>query len=299
MSRSSCPKVQDAPASSETDRRRRRAGRTHGRAHARAARKREERDRRRQEGFRRLVERGRRRDLRGDRRRAGRLPHRAQRRGLVALPDHERLSVVQRRRPLEFRADQIVKTPRERHDRHRRRRARQVFRPCRLGRASVGHKDARRRGDERCVRRRLVGNGQRRHARQRGRDARQDGLRGGRRAETAHRLGLRRQGDDRACRRQNRALHRRRSCLRGQCRSLLDRRRLGAGRLRRGADPSPARHWREAHAGARDRRRLVRHRSRLAHPRCQARCAAARPAAPIHDSTHSSRGPCGQAKRRG
>ena len=53
--------------------------------------------------LRRLVERRRRRDVRGDRGCAGRRAHRAQRRGLVALSGHERLSVVQRRRPLELR----------------------------------------------------------------------------------------------------------------------------------------------------------------------------------------------------
>ena len=42
-----------------------------------------------------------------------------------------------------------------------------------------------------------------------------------------------------------------------------DRRRLGPRRLCRRADPSSARHWRQTHAGPRDRRRLVRHRSRL------------------------------------
>ena len=114
-----------------------------------AACAREGRDGRRQEGLRRLAERGRRRDLRGDRGCAGRRAHRAQRRGLVALSGHERLSVVQRRRPLELRAGQVVEAHRERDDRHRRRRARQVFGPRRLGRASAGHQDARRRGDER------------------------------------------------------------------------------------------------------------------------------------------------------
>ncbi len=220
---------------------------------------------------------------------AGRLPHRTQRSGLVALSDHERLSVVQRRWPLELRAGQVLEALGQRDDRHRRRCANQVFRTRRLGRASPRHQDARRRGDKRRVRRGLVGNGQRRHARQRGRDARQDGLFGGRGGETAHRLGLRRQGDDRAGWRQNRALHRRRSCRRRQRRSRRDWLRLGPWRLRRGADSSSARCWREAHAGPRDRRRLVRHRSRLAHARRQTRRAIAGAAAPIPDPAHSSR----------
>ena len=49
-----------------------------------------------------------------------------------------------------------------------------------------------------------------------------------RRGQAAHRLRLRRQGDDRAGRRQDRALHRRRSCLRRQCRSVRGRRPIGA-----------------------------------------------------------------------
>ena len=52
--------------------------------------------------LRRVVERGRRRDFRGDRGCAGRRAHCAQGRGLVALSGHQRLSVVQRRRPLEL-----------------------------------------------------------------------------------------------------------------------------------------------------------------------------------------------------
>ena len=44
--------------------------------------------------------------------------------------------------------------------------------------------------------------------------------------------------------------------------------------------------------GPRDRRRLVRHRSRLAHARHQARRAAARAAAPIDDGSRSHRGTC-------
>ena len=90
----------------------------------------------------------------------------------------------------------------------------------------------------------------------------------------------------------DRALHRRRSCRRRQCRSVRDRVRLGARRLCRRADPSPARCRGQAHARPRDRRRLVRHRSRRAHARCRARRAAARAAAPIDDAAHSSRRPC-------
>ena len=135
------------------------------------------------------------------------------------------------------------------------------------------------------------GDGERRYARQCRRDARQDELRGGRGGEAAHRLGVRRQGDDRAHRRQNRALHRRRSRRRRHHRAVRDRRRLGPRRLRRRADPSPARRRREAHAGPRDRRRLVRHRPRRAQARYRARRAAARAAAPIDEPSHSCRGP--------
>ena len=70
--------------------------------------------------------------------------------------------------------------------------------PRRLGRASARHQDAGRRGDERHLRRRLVGHGERRHARQCRRDARQDELCAGRRGQAAHRLRIRRQGDGRA-----------------------------------------------------------------------------------------------------
>ena len=82
-------------------------------------------------------------------------------------------------------------------------------------------KTARRRGDERRLRRRLVGRGQRRHARQCRHNARQDELRGGRGGQAPHRLGIRRQGDGRVRRRHNRALRRRRSRRRRQlsCRS--------------------------------------------------------------------------------
>ena len=57
----------DPPARGETDRRRRRAGRPHGRAHRHAADARQRRDDRRQEGLRRLHQRRRRRHFRGDR----------------------------------------------------------------------------------------------------------------------------------------------------------------------------------------------------------------------------------------
>ena len=211
--------------------------------------------------------------------------------GMVALPGHQRLSVVQRRRPLELRAGQVVEAHRQRRDRHRRRRAGQVLEPRRLGRASARRQDARRRGDERHLRRRLVGDGERRYARQCRRDARQDELRGGRGGEAAHRLGVRRQGDDRAHRRQNRALHRRRSRRRRHHRAVRDRRRLGPRRLRRRADPSPARRRREAHARPRDRRRLVRHRPRRAQARHRARRAVAGAAAPVDEPSHSCRGP--------
>ncbi len=59
---------------------------------------------------------------------------------------------------------------------------------------------------------------------------------------------LRRQGDGRAGRRQDRALHRRRSCVRRQRRAVRGRRRLGPRRLCRRADPSSARRRSEAHA---------------------------------------------------
>ena len=114
----------------------------------------------------------------------------------------QRLSMVQRRRPLELRAGEVVEAHRQRDDRHRRRRAGQILERRRLGRASARHQDARRRGDERHLRRRLVGHGERRYARQCRRDARQDELRARRGGEAAHRLGLRRQGDGRARRRQ-------------------------------------------------------------------------------------------------
>ncbi len=79
------------------------------------------------------LERGRRRDLRGDRRRPRRRARRAQGGGMVALSGDQRLSMVQRRRPLEFRAGQVVEAGRERRDRHRRRRAGEV-----LGAGSAG-----------------------------------------------------------------------------------------------------------------------------------------------------------------
>ena len=65
------------------------------------------------------IERRRRRDLRGDRGRPGRLARRAQGRRMVALSGDQRLSVVQRRRALELRAGQVVEAHRERNDRHR------------------------------------------------------------------------------------------------------------------------------------------------------------------------------------
>ena len=185
-------------------------------------------------------------------------------RAMVALSGDERLSVVQRRRPLELRAGEVVEAHRQRRHRHRRRRAGQIHEPRRLGRASARHQDARRRGDERRLRRRLVGNGERRHARQCRGDSRQDELRAGRGGEAAHRLDLRRQGDGRADRRSCRALHRRRSRRRRQRRAIHGRPGLGPGRLCRGLDPPPARRRRQAHAGPRHRRRLVRHRPRRA-----------------------------------
>ncbi len=130
----------------------------------------------------------------------------------------------------------------------------------RLGRSPAQHQDAGRRGDERGLRRRLVGDGERRHPRQCRRDARQDELRAGRGGEAAHRLGIRRQGDRRAHRGSCRALHRCRSRRGRHCRAVPGRRRLGSRRLRRGADPPPARRRRQAHAGTRHWRRLVRHR---------------------------------------
>ena len=182
--------------------------------------------------------------------------------------------MVQRRWPLELRVRQVVEAHRERNDRHRRRRPCEIFRPRRLGRASAGHQDARRRADERRLRRRLVGNGRRRHARQCGRDPRQDELRGWRRGQAPHRLGLRRQGDGRAGRRQDRALHRRRSRVRRQHCAVCGRRRLGPRRLRGRADPSPARRRSEAHAWPCAWAGLVRHRPRLARAGRQARRAA-------------------------
>ena len=193
-------------------------------------------------------------DLRGDRRRPRRLAGRAQRGGMVALSGDQRLSVVQRRRPLELRAGQVVEAGGERDDRHRRRRAGQVLGAGRLGRAPARRQDARRRGDELRVRRRLVGDGERRRARQRRRDAGQDELRPGRRGEAPDQFGLRRQGDGRADRRRRRAPDRRRSRRRRQCRAVHGRRRLGPGRLCGRADPPAARRRRAAHAGPGDRR---------------------------------------------
>ena len=66
------------------------------------------RDDRRQEGFRRRSRQRRGRDLRGDRRGAGRRRAAAQERRLVALQGQQRLPMVQRRRPLELRAGQIL-----------------------------------------------------------------------------------------------------------------------------------------------------------------------------------------------
>jgi uncharacterized protein YfaS (alpha-2-macroglobulin family) len=131
---------------------------------------------------------GRRRDVRDDRSRPGWRVHCAQGRVLIALSGDQRLSVVQRRWPLELRARQVVEAYRERHDRPRRRRARQVFRPRQLGRASPRAEDARRRTDERRLRRRLVRNGRRRHPRQCGRDPRQDELHSRRRGEAPLRI---------------------------------------------------------------------------------------------------------------
>ena len=112
-----------------------------------------------------------------------------------------------------------------------------------------------------------------------------------RRGQAPHRLGLRRQGDGRADRRQDRALYRRRSRVRRQCRAVRGRGRLGSWRLRGRADPSAARRWGEAHARPRAWAGLVRHRSRLARARRQARRATADAAAPIDDAAHSSRRP--------
>ena len=171
----------DAAARSQADRRRRRVRRPHGRAHPDAAGAGQRRRGRGEAGLRRFDRRRRSGDVRGDRRRPRRDPRRPQGRGLVALSDHQRLSVVQQRRTLELRAGQVVEAGGERRHRHRRRRAGEVSGAGRLGRPPARHQDARRRGDERRIRRRLVGNGERRHARQRRRHPRQDGLRPGRR----------------------------------------------------------------------------------------------------------------------
>ena len=168
--------------------------------------------------------------------------------------------MVQRRRPLELRAGQIVEAHRDRHDRHRRRCAGQVLDADRLGRAPARGQDAGRRADELYVRRRLVGHGQRRHAGQRRRHSRQDELCAGRRGETAHRFGLRRQGDRRPRRRPGRALRRRRSRLGRQCRAVQRRRRLGTRGLCRRADPPSARRGGKAHARPRHWSCLVRNR---------------------------------------
>ena len=69
---------------------------------------------RRQEGLRRVDQRRRRRDVRGDRGCARRRARRAQGRRMVALPGDQRLPMVQRRRPLELRAGQVVEADRQR-----------------------------------------------------------------------------------------------------------------------------------------------------------------------------------------
>jgi Bacterial Alpha-2-macroglobulin MG10 domain len=176
--------------------------------------------------------------------------HCAQGRVLIALSGDQRLSVVQRRWPLELRARQVVEAYRERHDRRRRRRARQVFRPRQLGRASPRAEDARRRTDERRLRRRLVRNGGRRHPRQCGRDPRQDELHSRRRGEAPLRIASAFTGKATI------------ALVGDKIERFIDvdlvsgdnvvpfcgRRRLGPRRLRRRADPSPARRWGEAHA---------------------------------------------------
>ena len=160
----------------------------------------------------------------------------------------------------------------------------------RVGRPPARHQDARRRGDERRIRRRLVGNGERRHARQRRRHPRQDGLRPGRRGEAAHQLALSRQGDGRADRRRDRALRRRRSRRGRQRRAVYGRGRLGPGRLCGGADPPAARRPGQAHARPRHRARLVRHRRRAAQARRRLRRAAADEAAPAASGPDHGRG---------
>ena len=125
------------------------------------------------EGFRREPRRRRDRDFRGDRRRRRRRAHSAQGRDLVALSAQQRLSMVSDRRALELRAGQVVAAHRRRRRRHRRRRAGQDRRAGRLGPPSARPQIARRRADQHHLRRRLVGHGERRHARQRRRHARQ------------------------------------------------------------------------------------------------------------------------------
>ena len=182
---------------------------------------------------------------------AGRHARRAQGRRMVALPAQQRLPMVQCRRPLELRAGQIVEARRR-----RRRSTSTADAPAKIS-AQVGWgshrldiKSRRRRPDQHHLRRRLVGHGERRHARQCRRDARQGELQApGDASQAAHRLALRRQGDDRAGRRQDRAAHRHRPRRRRQRRAVRSRRGLGRRRLRRGPHASPARRQGQAHAG--------------------------------------------------
>ena len=208
-----------------------------------------------EEGLRRFAQRRRYRDVRGDRRRPRRHPRRPQGRRVVALPGDQRLSMVQRRRPLELRAGQVVEAGGERNDRHRRRRAGQVL-GARSAGARIGSTSRRSTARRRASPSTSAGRARRAPTRpttSSSRSTRRTTRRATRRS-CASSPRYRRQGDGGADRRRDRALRRRRSRRRRQRRAVRGRRRLGPGRLCGRADPSAARRRGEAHARPRDRR---------------------------------------------
>jgi len=220
-------------------------------------------------------------------------PDRGEERHLVVEAPHDHVSVVQLQWRLALRGDHPREQDRGRCDLDRQGCAGEAVAQHELGSVPARGAGRRLRSGERrfllgLLLRRLE-HGYARYAESR---ARQIERENGRHLECEDRLEARRKSDFVGRRRQAPLFARGRCSGGRQRRDAQGRAGLGYGRLC-GGDPLPAdRRQRQAHAGAGDRRRLVRHRPDGAHPRCEARSRQPDEAAPAAHRTNQARGLC-------